>query len=675
MHRNPWWLTPKGPTLDAGAAVVGLEFATGRKATVLGKPSPEVFRLALEGLRADLGRRVPARSVAMVGDDPVADVRAAQRAGLRGILVLTGKTSAADGSRLGGRDSPAPGCHRGVAGRGRRRARLTATFPTPNAPTAPPRGTPMTAETTPRIKITYATLRADNEELHAGFEAAVTRVKAGLGAHHRNYVDGAWRDGDGAFEVRSPIDSDLVLGTFARGTAADVDAAVAAARAAYPAWSKTPWAERLRILRAAAELISERLMDGSAVMAIEVGKNRIEALGEVEEAADLIRYYAQTAEDNAFYDHPMGNLGDSAVHTRSILRPHGVFAVVSPFNFPMALSTGPTSAAMLAGNTVVLKPSSASPLSAVGLAQAYIDAGVPKGVFNLVMGPGETVGQTLQDHPGIDGIVFTGSYEVGMRLFHSFSRTWPRPCIVEMGGKNPAIVTGRRRPRGGGRGDHALRVRVRRPEVLRQLARVRRARRSTTSSVPPPRREDRGDHRSATRSSGPTGWARSSTSARWTAIRARSPRRAATGRSSSAASGSPTATWPAAGTSSRPSSVACRPVIGCSRTSSSRRSRRSTRWTRSTRPSRSPTTPSTASRPASTPRTRPRWSSSSTEIEAGVLYVNRRAGATTGAWPGIQAFGGWKGSGSTGKAGLSMYYVAQFLREQSHTVVDCAPRL
>ena len=184
-------------------------------------------------------------------------------------------------------------------------------------------------------------------------------------------------------------------------------------------------------------------MDGSAVMAIEVGKNRIEALGEVEEAADLIRYYAQTAEDNAFYDHPMGNLGDSAVHTRSILRPHGVFAVVSPFNFPMALSTGPTSAAMLAGNTVVLKPSSASPLSAVGLAQAYIDAGVPKGVFNLVMGPGETVGQALQDHPGIDGIVFTGSYEVGMRLFHSFSRTWPRPCIVEMGGKNPAIVTGR----------------------------------------------------------------------------------------------------------------------------------------------------------------------------------------------------------------------------------------
>ena len=93
MHRNPWWFTPKGPTLDAGAIVAGLEFATGRRATVLGKPSPEVFHQAMAGIRADLGRRVPLGAVAMVGDDPDADVRAAQRVGLRGILVLSGKTT------------------------------------------------------------------------------------------------------------------------------------------------------------------------------------------------------------------------------------------------------------------------------------------------------------------------------------------------------------------------------------------------------------------------------------------------------------------------------------------------------------------------------------------------------------------------------------------------------
>jgi HAD superfamily hydrolase (TIGR01450 family) len=93
MHRNPWWITPRGPTLDAGAVVAGLEYATGVRATVLGKPSPEVFRQAVAGLRRDLGRRVPARAIAMVGDDPDADVRAAQRVGLRGFLVLTGKTT------------------------------------------------------------------------------------------------------------------------------------------------------------------------------------------------------------------------------------------------------------------------------------------------------------------------------------------------------------------------------------------------------------------------------------------------------------------------------------------------------------------------------------------------------------------------------------------------------
>ncbi|MFP5342846.1 MAG: HAD-IIA family hydrolase [Candidatus Limnocylindria bacterium] len=109
MHRNPWWLTPKGPTLDAGAVVAGLEYATGRRASVLGKPSPEVFRQALAAIRAEAGGPIAAGRVAMVGDDPDADVRAAQRVGLRGILVLSGKTAIGDlgGERLGrGRRAP-----------------------------------------------------------------------------------------------------------------------------------------------------------------------------------------------------------------------------------------------------------------------------------------------------------------------------------------------------------------------------------------------------------------------------------------------------------------------------------------------------------------------------------------------------------------------------------------
>ena len=294
----------------------------------------------------------------------------------------------------------------------------------------------------PRIKITYATLRNDNEELHALYEQGVQEARAGLGAHHQNFIDGRWVDGSaGVFEARSPIDRELVIGTFAKGDRADVQTAIEAARRAAPGWRHTPWRDRLAILRRAAELISERQMRYGADMAFEVGKNRLEALGEVEEAADLIRYYAQTVEDNDGYDHPMDNLGDSSVHTRTILRPHGVFAVISPFNFPMALAAGPVGAALFAGNAAVFKPASASPLSGVNLIHALEDAGLPPGVVNLVMGPGDTVGQELQSNPGIDGIVFTGSYEVGMKLFKSFSTTWPRPYIVEMGGKNPAIVS------------------------------------------------------------------------------------------------------------------------------------------------------------------------------------------------------------------------------------------
>ncbi|HEY8846372.1 MAG TPA: aldehyde dehydrogenase family protein, partial [Candidatus Limnocylindrales bacterium] len=299
----------------------------------------------------------------------------------------------------------------------------------------------MTTESQPRLKITYATLRADNEQLHREYEAGLAEAKTQLDGHHLNLIDGKDRVGDGESTVRSPIDRDIILGHFATGTRQDVKDAVAAARKAQPAWFALGWEKRIEILKKAAELIGQRQMVYGGLMAIEVGKTRLEALGEVEEAADLIRYYSKTAEDNHFYDHPMDSLGDSAVHTRSILRPHGVFAVISPFNFPMALAAGPTAAAMLAGNAVVFKPSSAAPMSGVKLVEAYRDAGVPDGVINLVMGPGETVGNELRENPGIDGIVFTGSYAVGMDLYRTFSKDFPKPTIVEMGGKNPAVVS------------------------------------------------------------------------------------------------------------------------------------------------------------------------------------------------------------------------------------------
>jgi 1-pyrroline-5-carboxylate dehydrogenase len=518
-----------------------------------------------------------------------------------------------------------------------------------------------------RIKITYATLRADNEELHALYEAGLEKAKGRLGEYHRNFIDGADRDGEGTFEVRSPIDTDIVVGTFARGTRADAQDAIAAARRAQLSWFRLGWEKRLEILRRAAELISERQMEYAGLMAIEVGKTRLEALGEVEEAADLIRYYAKTAEANAFYDHPMDNLGDAAVHTRSILRPHGVFAVISPFNFPMALAAGPSAAAMMAGNTVVFKPASVAALSGTVLKDAYRDAGVPDGVFNLVMGPGDTVGDELQTNLGIDGIVFTGSYEVGFDLFRNFSKRYPRPCIVEMGGKNPAIVLksadleeaaeGIMRAAfgfGGQKCSANSRVYVERPvhdELVRMLVE------KTEKLVV-------GDPLPRTAFMGPVIDERAVNRHQQAVAEARRDGTVFTGgerlKDGDLARGwyvEPTvAGVPADHRLFQDELFA--PFTAVAAVDS---------LDEALRLANDNVYGLTAGVYSEDPAEVQRFLE---EIQAGVLYVNRRAGATTGAWPGVQAFGGWKGSGSTGKSGLSMYYVAQFLREQSHTVVD-----
>lgn len=520
---------------------------------------------------------------------------------------------------------------------------------------------------TPRLKITYATLRADNEELHALYEAGLEKATARLGGYHRNFIDGVERDGDGTFEVRSPIDHEVLVGTFARGTRQDAKDAVAAARRAQPAWFRLGWEKRLEILDRAAELISERQMEYAGLMAVEVGKTRLEALGEVEEAADLVRYYAKTARDNNFYDHPMDNLGDAAVHTRSILRPHGVFAVISPFNFPMALSVGPSSAALMAGNTVVYKPASVAAMSAIALAEVYRDAGVPDGVFNLVMGPGDTVGDELQVNPGINGIVFTGSYEVGFELYRNFSKAWPRPCIVEMGGKNPAIVLrsadieeaaeGILRSAfgfGGQKCSANSRVYVERPVHDAFVAALVAKTEQLVVGNPLPR----------TAFMGPVIDRRAVERHQHAVVEARRD-----------------GTVFAGGEHLRDGDLArgfyVEPtVVGLPPTHRLFRDELFAPFTAVTavdsldealRLANDNVYGLTAGVFSEDPAEVARFLE---EIEAGAVYVNRRAGATTGAWPGVQAFGGWKGSGSTGKSGLSMYYVAQFLREQSHTVVD-----
>src|ERR687892_1718328 len=290
-----------------------------------------------------------------------------------------------------------------------------------------------------KFKITYATLAADNPQMHADYEQGIELAKSWLGADFPFYVNGEARTGEQFEEERSPIDHDILIGRFARATEKDVEDAIAAARAGAQAWAARPWQERSQILRRAAEAISDHIYELSAVVAIEVGKNRLEALGEVEEAADLIRYYCRMMEENDGFAQPMEQLSDTE-HTYSVLKPYGVWGVISPFNFPAALSIGPAGAALVAGNTVVLKPSEQGYLIALKLYEILVEAGVPKGAIHVLTGQGEIVGAALANHEGLDGLTFTGSHEIGLGLYKSFATEYPKPIITEMGGKNPTIV-------------------------------------------------------------------------------------------------------------------------------------------------------------------------------------------------------------------------------------------
>jgi 1-pyrroline-5-carboxylate dehydrogenase len=296
-----------------------------------------------------------------------------------------------------------------------------------------------------KFKVTYATMSADNEELLSAYDEAINHVKSGwLGAEVPIFINGEKVYAEEKFESYSPINTDMHLCTAQKGTKEHAQAALAAARAAFQGWRKTPWQERVAKIRDIAEKISDTSFDLSALMVLEVGKSRLEALGEVEETADLLRYYADSMEKNKGFVNELGKLNpdDPNEQNFSVLRPYGVWVVISPFNFPMALSAAPIAAALVTGNTVVFKGSSDTPYNGWKTAELFAEAGMPAGVFNYISGPGSTVGQELLDNPGIDGWTFTGSYDVGMTVYSTAAHgVYPRPAIIEMGGKNPAIVS------------------------------------------------------------------------------------------------------------------------------------------------------------------------------------------------------------------------------------------
>jgi 1-pyrroline-5-carboxylate dehydrogenase len=520
---------------------------------------------------------------------------------------------------------------------------------------------------TTKERVTYATLAAgQTPEFGRKFDEALARLRAGLGARHPHQIDGQEVAGAGESVDRSPIDTRIELGRFPLGTPEEVGRAVLSAKAAFPAWSGRPYRERTAILRKAADLIEERGFDLSALVSLEVGKSRLEAMGDVTETADLVRYYCEQMERNEGFDRPMARFTENE-ETRSVLRPYGVWGVISPFNFPAALLGGPVGGALVAGNTVVVKPSHEAPLTALAFYRIFREAGVPAGALHLVFGGGEVAGQALATHPDTAGMLFTGSKTVGMALLHRFSQDYPKPCITEMGGKNPAIVMpsadldlaaeGVARSAFGLSGQKCSACsRVYVHESVHAAFAEKLAARTAALTV--------GDPTKAGVFTGPVIHERAFATYERAAAEARQDGRVLAGarslREGELAHGffvAPTVVdgLPKDHRLFRDELfvpfVAMAPVASLDEA-----------LELANRTEYGLTAGFFSAEPKEIEAFLAR-------IEAGVVYVNRRAGATTGAWPGVQPFGGWKASGSSGKASGGLYYVQQFLREQSRTVV------
>ncbi len=251
----------------------------------------------------------------------------------------------------------------------------------------------------------------------------------------RHHIGGAWIEADEYASSTNPASPDVVVAEYPVGTGRDVADAVAAAQIAGAAWRDAGPLARGKVLRAAAGAVSERASRLAALMTTEQGKPASEARAEVDRTAAIMAYHAAQAElaQGEIY---ASTPPEQEIHT--VRTPVGVVAVITPWNFPLAIPAWKLAPALAHGNTVVWKPSSRTPAMAYELTRILTDAGLPDGVLNVVFGPG-TVGDELTAHTGVDAITFTGSEKVGQGIWSRGTATRPR-VQLELGGNSPALI-------------------------------------------------------------------------------------------------------------------------------------------------------------------------------------------------------------------------------------------
>ncbi|MFL4987903.1 MAG: aldehyde dehydrogenase family protein [Microvirga sp.] len=520
--------------------------------------------------------------------------------------------------------------------------------------------------TLPLPRVTYSNVADDFSGVHAHLDALLPAVRANLLGRTRPNLIAGREDEDGVrYTAPSPINRDWPLGSFFAASSGAVDRAVAAAGAAYPDWSRRPWAERVAALRRAADRIESQKYEIACACLFEVGKSRMEAVGEVEEAIDLIRHYCDEMERSDGFRQQMRG-ASSAEKCSVVLRPFGVFAVIAPFNFPVALAVGMMSAALVAGNSVVFKPSDSAGLTGRLVVEALVAGGLPDGVLNLVYGAEET-GKALVSHLGVDGFAFTGSNAVGMSIYrHAAAATAMKPVLCEMGGKNPAFVTA------------SADLAVAASGVARSAFGLSGQKCSAASKAYVARSIFDDFVSALTETSGKfvVGDPRRRDVFMGPVIDADALDRFTKAAADARSDGSIVLGGEQlkGGLFDHGPYVAPTIVSGLSADHPINRDELFLPFI-SLQPFDDLDAAIADANRSDFGLTAGIFTRDSDElerflttIEAGVLYANRASGATTGAWPGFQTFCGWKGSGTTGKGGLGSWYVPQFTREQSHTI-------
>ena len=280
------------------------------------------------------------------------------------------------------------------------------------------------------------------EANRARMRAALTSVEKGLGRQHPIVIGGRKISDREMIASTNPARPSQVVGRWARATVADADAAVQAARKAWPAWAAKSADERASILDRAAEIMEKRRFELNALEVFEAAKPWIEADADISEAVDFCRYYAA---EMRLLGRPRVTQAVPGERDLQLWTPRGVGVAIAPWNFPLAILCGLTVAPLVAGNCVIMKPAEQTTVIAAALMDILVEAGVPAGVLNFVPGMGEDVGARLVGHPGTDFIAFTGSRAVGCRIWETAGRTQAgqanlKKVVCEMGGKNALII-------------------------------------------------------------------------------------------------------------------------------------------------------------------------------------------------------------------------------------------